>query len=70
MEAVRYLLDHDDHDDDRVGYGDDHDHDDNDGEGDIVLQDRSGGSFKRSIIQGTTGSTATVADCYRWDRPQ
>ena len=28
--------------------------------GDIVLQDRSGGSFKRSIIQGPTGSTATV----------
>ena len=65
MEAVRYLLDHDDHD----GDGDD-DHDDGDGEGDIVLQDRSGGSFKRSIIQGTTGSTATVADCYRWDRSQ
>ena len=66
MEAVRYLLDHDDHD----GDGDDDDHADNDGEGDIDLQDRSGGSFKRSIIQGTTGSTATVADCYRWDRPQ
>ena len=26
------------------------------------LQDRSSGSFKRSIIQGTTGSTATVGD--------
>ena len=68
MEAVRYLLDYH-HDHDHDGDGDD-DYDDNDGEGDIVLQDRSGGSFKRSIIQGTTGSTATVADCYRWDRAQ
>ena len=59
MEAVRYLLDYH-HDDDHDGNGDDGDHDDNGGEGDIVLQDRSGGSFKRSIIQGTTGSTATV----------
>ena len=28
----------------------------------MVFQDRSSGSFKRSIIQGTTGSTATVGD--------